>query len=52
VTAEVDADGKLTGKVYILDANFIERPNTIFRDKVVDKLEKDVFAKLEIALGI
>ncbi|MBI2099288.1 hypothetical protein HYT45_02635 [Candidatus Uhrbacteria bacterium] len=52
VMAEVDENGELTGNIFIIDANFIERPNKLFRDKVLKKLEKDVFQKLEDALEL
>lgn len=52
VMAEVDESQELTGNVFIIDANFIERPNKLFRDKVLKKLEKDVFQKLEEALEL
>ncbi|MFZ2804135.1 MAG: hypothetical protein WA001_02850 [Patescibacteria group bacterium] len=52
VVAETDTDGNLTGNVYILDANFTERPNETFRKKVLQKLESQVFDKLETAFGL
>ncbi len=52
VVAEVDEKGRLTGGVKVLDANFTERPNEVFRQKVLQKLEKDVFDKLERALNL
>ncbi|MBI4458100.1 hypothetical protein HY633_04005 [Candidatus Uhrbacteria bacterium] len=52
VMVEVNKEGSPTGKVYIVDANFTERPNTAFRDMVVGKLEKEVFEKLERELEI
>jgi hypothetical protein len=52
VMAETDPKGVLTGRVCIIDANFTERPNITFKEKVVAKLEKDVFKKLESALGL
>lgn len=52
VMAEVDDDGRLTGKVYIIDANFTERPYKVFKEKVVAKLERDVFEKLESAFDL
>jgi len=52
VMAETDNKGKLTGRVYIIDANFTERPNKPFKEAVVKKLEKNVFEKLEAALDL
>lgn len=52
VLAETDDEGRLTGRVYVVDANFIERPNKPFKDAVVKKLEKNVFLALEEELGL
>ncbi|MEK9152562.1 MAG: hypothetical protein AAB692_04295 [Patescibacteria group bacterium] len=52
VMADIDKDGNVTGKLTIADANFTERPNRLFKDKVVSKLEKEVFEKLERQLEI
>lgn len=52
VVAETDDEGNLTGEISIIDANFIERPNKLLRDKVLKKLEKEVFQKLEEALEL
>lgn len=52
VTVEVDDEGKLTGRVFVVDANFTERPNKTFKEVVVKKLERDVFEKLEQALEL
>ena len=47
VMAETDDGGRLTGRVLVVDANFIERPNKTFKEAVVKKLEKNVLEKLE-----
>lgn len=52
VMVETDESGNLTGEVFVTDANFTERPNKAFKDSVVKKLEKNVFAKLEKELDI
>ena len=46
------SDDKKTGNIYVVDANFTERPNKIFKDRVVKKLEKTVLEKLELTLGL
>ncbi|MFH1048022.1 MAG: hypothetical protein V1738_07030 [Patescibacteria group bacterium] len=52
VLAEIDDMGELTGRVYVIDANFIERPNKVFKEAVVEKLEENVFSKIEEQLGL
>ncbi|MBN1584835.1 hypothetical protein JW899_00505 [Candidatus Uhrbacteria bacterium] len=52
VLAEKDDSGQLTGRLYVVDANFIERPNRTFKDAVVRRLEENVLKKLETALGL
>jgi len=52
VMVEVDENGKITGRVVIVDANFTERPNKTFKDGVVKKIEENVFKKLEHALEL
>lgn len=47
VMCEVDESDKLTGRVTIVDANFTERPNKLYKDKVVKKMEKAILQKLE-----
>lgn len=52
VLAEVDERGELTGNISIIDANFTERPTKLYKEKVVEKMNKDVFQKLEGALEL
>ncbi len=52
VMAETNENGELTGNIFIIDANFTERPNKLFRDRVLKRIEKDVFQKLEEALEL
>lgn len=52
VLAEVDENGELTGNISIIDANFTERPNKLYKEKVVKKMNKDVFQKLEEVLEL
>jgi hypothetical protein len=47
VVAEIDATGELTGRVVVLDGNFTERPDAIYKNSVMKKLNKNIFAKLE-----
>lgn len=52
VMVETDEQGKITGRVVVIDANFTERPNQAFRDGVLKKLKKNVFHPLEQELGL
>jgi len=52
VLVELDDEGKITGRVMIIDANFTERPNKAFKQTVEAKLEKDVFSVLEDRLDL
>lgn len=52
VMVEVDDEGHVTGRIQIVDANFTERPNRLFKTAVVNKLEKQVFLPLEKAFSL
>lgn len=52
VMAEIDEQGMLTGRIQIIDANFTERPNKMFKKAVTSKLEKNVFQRLEASLAL
>lgn len=52
VLAEVDENGEPTGNVYIVDANFTERPTKLYKEKVIEKMNKEIFQKLEEALEL
>lgn len=52
VMVETNEKGDITGRVFIIDANFTERPNQTFRNGVLKKLQKNVFDPLEKELGL
>ena len=52
VMVEVDEQGQITGRVCVVDANFTERPNKIFKNAVVAKLEQNVLHPLEKAFDL
>lgn len=47
VIVETDEEGKITGRVAIVDTNFIQRPDEVYKKIVVNKLEKKILQVLE-----
>lgn len=52
VMVELGEDRQITGRVFVIDANFTERPNSTFKQAVAAKLEHDVFQSLERAFAL
>ncbi|MDO8583601.1 MAG: hypothetical protein Q7R83_00280 [bacterium] len=52
VVAEINARGDITGRIFILDGNFTERPAGTYRESVLKKIEQTVFSKLESAFHL
>jgi len=52
VTVEMDKDGHITGRVVIIDTNFIQRPDRVYKKVVVKKLEEQILKPLEESFGI
>lgn len=52
VMVETDKDGHITGRVVIIDTNFIQRPDQIYKKAVVKKLRDQILKPLEEAFEI
>ncbi|KKU12044.1 MAG: hypothetical protein UX17_C0059G0005 [Parcubacteria group bacterium GW2011_GWC2_45_7] len=47
IMIETDDDGHITGRVVIIDTNFIQRPDQTYKKTVVNKLERQILRPLE-----